>query len=139
MTIVLDQIALNFKGLYRGNVEGTIVLGGSAFTPLVGGEVRLSEGRVFLLDRGGDDSVSADTSVSAALTGAIISPPQLSDLDLILADNVQIEQGNLLNFIARGTLTIDGTFSNLQPDGVISLPRGRVNLYTTQFRVVGQR
>ncbi|NJM85640.1 MAG: hypothetical protein HC839_06025 [Leptolyngbyaceae cyanobacterium RM2_2_21] len=71
------------------------------------------------------------------MTGAIISPPQLSDLDLILADNVQIEQGNLLNFIARGTLTIDGTFSNLQPDGVISLPRGRVNLYTTQFRVVG--
>ncbi|NEQ30237.1 MAG: hypothetical protein F6K04_04435 [Leptolyngbya sp. SIO4C5] len=135
LAIALEQLAINFKGLYSGNVEGTVVLGGSALAPLIGGEVLLSDGRVFLPERGGAESASTSSVESQA--AAIVSPPQLSDLELILGDDIQIVQGNLLNFIAEGTLTIDGTFSNLQPDGIISLPRGRVNLYTTQFRVVG--
>ncbi|MFE4106577.1 translocation/assembly module TamB domain-containing protein, partial [Almyronema epifaneia] len=79
LTLQLEQIALNFKGLYNGNVAGTLVLGGSAFAPLIGGQVVLSDGRVFLPE--GQGAATPDSTASAQAT-TLVSPPQLSDLEL---------------------------------------------------------
>lgn len=50
---------------------------------------------------------------------------------------MQITRPPVLNFVAAGDLTINGPLDNLQPQGTIRLRRGQVNLFTTQFRLIG--
>jgi translocation and assembly module TamB len=40
-----------------------------------------------------------------------------------------------LNFLADGTLTLNGSLGNIEPEGTIDIKRGQVNLFTTQFRL----
>ena len=39
----------------------------------------------------------------------------------------------IINFLARGSLNVNGTLGNLEPEGTINLTSGQVNLFTTQF------
>ncbi|MEO0455791.1 MAG: translocation/assembly module TamB domain-containing protein [Cyanobacteria bacterium P01_A01_bin.114] len=145
LTVSLENAALtltipnNDDPLYDGDVDGRIVLGGSLNPllggPQLGGGVRLSQGRIFLPGGGGD---SAATPVAEVEAGAGLFTPRFQNLNLILGRNVQIIQGSLLNFVARGSLQIDGPVNELSPNGVIQLLSGRINLFTTSFRLAGR-
>ncbi|MBE9098715.1 translocation/assembly module TamB domain-containing protein [Vacuolonema iberomarrocanum] len=134
LTVSLDQAELNFKGLYRGGVEGEVAITGSAFAPLVSGDILLQDGVVELGGGGGQSGEAAPvTEVSDSPT----RPPQLEDVQITLGDRLRITLSPILNMVARGDLTINGPPNDLRPEGVIELRSGQVNLFTTQFGLLG--
>ena len=151
LTFNFEDIDLNLEDLYEGGVYGQIIIGGSALLrgPQIGGEVILSDGQIFLPDGGGASDVDATAAGSSTEGSVPISAPtslgsatgivpNFRNLRLTLGDSVRITQGNLLNFVADGTLALNGSPQDLEPEGTISLRSGRVNLYTTVFRLRGR-
>jgi len=59
--------------------------------------------------------------------------PEFNNLQLTLANNVNVTRQPLFSFRATGDLTVNGLLGNLEPKGTIRLRRGQVNLFTTQM------
>ncbi|MBG1267870.1 translocation/assembly module TamB domain-containing protein, partial [Nostoc sp. WHI] len=152
LTINLDQLALNLKGLYQGGASGNLQITGSALNPVIGGKVNLFDGQV-LLAESTDASTSANSSLGVSPTKANKqSKPEIgngignalaaalpsgiarfNNLDLELGKNVQITRPPILSFRATGNLIVNGSINQPIPDGTILLEQGGVNLFTTQF------
>ena len=126
LTIALQKIAINLKGLYQGGVNGNLVVGGSVFSPRIGGKVSLTNGQVLLTD-----APTTDLAAGGKTDGRV--PFELSSLNLTLGDNVRVVRAPIINFVARGNLIVNGTLDNPAPVGRIDLQAGQVNLFTTQF------
>ena len=126
LTIALQKIAINLKGLYQGGVNGNLVVGGSVFSPRIGGKVSLTNGQVLLTD-----APTNDLAAGGKTDGRV--PFELSALNLTLGDNVRVVRAPIINFVARGNLVVNGTLDNPAPVGRIDLQAGQVNLFTTQF------
>jgi translocation and assembly module TamB len=141
LTVALNDLALNLRGLYQGGVGGNVVIGGTALNPVIGGKIRLMNGQVAI----GQSPTAEATPVAQGGTQATEAgvggetPPRraigFDDLQLILGDDVRITRQPLLSFEAAGDITVDGTLDNPRPQGVIRLTEGEVNLFTTQFRL----
>ena len=136
LTVTLDDIDLELRGLYRGGVKGQIVVGGSLLLggPQLGGFVELANGRLFLPEGGTSSTGTAAPEISPFI-------PRFENLKLTLAENIQIQQRNYLNVVAEGDLRITGPlipFGSIEPTGDIRLPSGRINLLTTTFRLAGR-
>ncbi|MGB7445148.1 MAG: translocation/assembly module TamB domain-containing protein [Coleofasciculaceae cyanobacterium] len=127
LTINIGELALNLKGLYKGGVKGNVFITGSALSPGIGGNVNLFDGQVQLAGAGATDETSADSENNEFA--------ELNNLQLTLAEDVEIRQAPLFNFLAKGDLVLNGSFGQLRPQGTINLLRGRVNLFTTQLRL----
>jgi translocation and assembly module TamB len=146
LTVNLDQLALNLKGLYQGGASGNLQITGSALNPVIGGKVNLFDGQVLLAESTGTTS-SANSSIG-------VSPPKankqskseigngmgngiarFNNLDLELGKNVQITRAPILSFRATGNLIVNGSINQPIPDGTIRLEQGGVNLFTTQFNL----
>ncbi|HEY9638951.1 MAG TPA: translocation/assembly module TamB domain-containing protein, partial [Coleofasciculaceae cyanobacterium] len=130
-----DKIALNLKGQYVGNVNGNVVITGTALRPLVGGEILLSDGRVILPSSDGSAPVNVAASGTPS-TPSFFAPPQFNNLQINLGDRVRITSQPILSFVANGSLILNGTMDDLSPDGTISLKRGQVNVFATQFNLL---
>ncbi|NJM44832.1 MAG: hypothetical protein HC860_00645 [Alkalinema sp. RU_4_3] len=135
LNLSLQRIALTFKGLYQGGVDGDVTVKGTALAPLVGGEVRLTNGRVLLAD---SVPVAAPTeeSIAAKALGGVGF--KFENLKLILGNNLRIVKAPIINFVARGELVVNGgDLTNLRlgtaSGSEIQLLSGQVNLFTTQF------
>ncbi|MBD2435626.1 translocation/assembly module TamB domain-containing protein [Nostoc sp. FACHB-110] len=97
---------------------------------------------------------NATTTTTAANTNATNNavtrpnlPVEFADLRLVLGNDVSVGTQSLLNFLpggaafsqpllnfqARGGLTINGTLAKPLPQGTIRLTGGRVSLFTTEF------
>ena len=149
LTFNFEDIDLNLEGLYAGGVYGQVVVGGSALLrgPQIGGEVILSNGQISLPDGNGASDAAVTAATEGTLAGTVISTstgdtggivPIFRNLRLTLGNSIRITQGNLLNFVADGTLALNGSPQALEPDGTINLRSGRINLYTTVFRLRGR-
>jgi translocation and assembly module TamB len=142
LTVNIGELALNLKGLYRGGVRGNVTVTGTALAPELSGNVNLYNGQVQLLGAGGTTAggtSTADGSVGGTpasssnnTTGFKIG---LSGLQLTLDRDIQLTLAPIVNFLAKGTLTVNGSLDNPSPEGTIRLERGQVNLFTTQFRL----
>lgn len=137
LTVTLDDIDLELKGIYRGGVNGQVVVGGSLLLggPQLGGVVELADGRLFLPE-GNNNAAAAPDSEEIPLF-----VPRFENLKITLAKNIRIEQGNLLNVVAQGDLRLTGPlrpFRAIEPEGTIRLRSGRINLLTTTFRLAGR-
>ncbi|MBZ8182715.1 translocation/assembly module TamB domain-containing protein [Oscillatoria salina] len=139
LTVCLNQLALNFKGIYNGGVSGAVQISGSALQPQIGGNLDLFDGRILLGEAagaggggngGGNGEADADN-------GGYIDNVEFNNLAIALTEDVEISQPPILSFYADGSLTVNGTLANfdLRPEGTIKLERGQVNLFTTQFRL----
>lgn len=115
LTVTLDQLKLNLKGVYEGGASGNLVITGSALSPIVSGEVRLDQGNVSL-------SEPPESTV-----------PQFNNLQIRLGDRIEIARPPIFNFHTTGTVTLNGTLKDLSPSGVVQIDRGIVNLFSTQF------
>lgn len=138
LTVRLNRLALQLKELYTGGVDGNVTVTGAALSPKLGGAIQLSEGQVLLGAAPG--SVQAPPGTSANLPGTPedslgVSPVEFDNLRVTLGDRVQVTRAPLLNFLAAGDLTLNGSVGNLRPQGLVRFQRGQVNLFTTQFRV----
>ncbi|NDJ24595.1 DUF748 domain-containing protein [Nostoc sp. B(2019)] len=139
LTVNLDQLKVNLKGLYQGGANGNLQITGSALNPLVGGKVDLFDGQVLLADT--NTTQTSNSSIGMSLTKANKQSKaetgnenaRFNNLELELGKNVQITRPPILSFRATGNLTVNGSFSQPIPNGTIRLKAGGVNLFTTQF------
>ena len=137
LTVVLNDIGLNYKGLYDGNVGGQVNVTGTAFAPVLSGNITLSNGRISL-----PDTTSAATPVATAEAARTNRPvptaPELDNLQILLGDALLVTREPVLNFLARGDLRINGpldNFQDLEAEGTIRLLGGQVNVFTAQFNL----
>ncbi len=126
LQVDLNKIALRLKGIYQGGVGGNVQVAGTVLAPVIGGEIRLQDGQVLL-----SNATEAPTEPAAEDQ----SPIKFQNLALRLGDRVQVVNPPILNFLASGDLTINGSLSDLKPKGIIRLKAGQVNLFTTQFNL----
>ncbi|MBE9126370.1 MULTISPECIES: translocation/assembly module TamB domain-containing protein [unclassified Coleofasciculus] len=134
LTVNIGELALNLKGLYKGQLqESQVVLTGTVLNPVIGGEINLVNGVVPLPDQGSGAATGAGVAGGGGGESGI--PIEFNDLEIELVRNVEIRKAPILNFLAQGALTLNGSLDNLQPQGEIELRRGQVNLFTTQFRL----
>jgi translocation and assembly module TamB len=149
LTVNIGELAINLKGLYRGHARGNVVVTGAALTPKIGGQLNLFDGQVQLAS-GGTATAGGGATASGGATaggGATASGgataggsgsdnrTEFNSLKLTLDKGIQIAQAPILNFLASGTLTLNGPLDSIKPEGTIQLDRGQVNLFTTQFRL----
>jgi translocation and assembly module TamB len=127
LNLRLDKIALAYKGLYQGGVQGCINIAGSLFQPSATGEITLSNGQVLLADE------IAAAGVNDSEGGGESGGLTFNNLRLTLGRGVQIIKAPLVNFVADGKLEVNGNVNAPQPTGEIALRSGQVNLFTTQF------
>lgn len=140
LNVLLDGVAVNLKDKYNGDVNGKLTVLGTAFNPKLTGELNLSNGQIFIPES--PDTTNSILGIKPTLSTEDDTPKdeknnsvQLSKLQLLLGDNLQITRAPILNFIATGKLEIDGTLDNPRPFGQVQLQKGAVNLFTTQFRL----
>ena len=59
----------------------------------------------------------------------------LQNLEIALGDRLNIIGRPLYNLTALGSLAVNGTLSDVRPEGTIALRSGLINLFSTQFRL----
>lgn len=136
LSITLDRLAVNRKGLFQGGVTGNVTVLGTAFAPEIGGQVELADAQIQLpnTEATGNTGTTAATPATGRPNQQTPQPViRLNNLKLVLGNRVQIVRAPLINFIAFGELTVNGALDALRPEGTIRLRSGQVNLFTTQF------
>ena len=133
LMVKLDNILLNLPDLYSGGVQGNVLVTGTALAPRLGGNVEVFDGQVLLTT---PQQTAVATPPPESGSGSALRT-ELRDLRLTLGRNMQLNLPPILNFSAGGSLLVSGPFDNLRPEGVIELRRGRINLFTSEFRLVG--
>ncbi|OAB58789.1 hypothetical protein AY600_02680 [Phormidium willei BDU 130791] len=150
LTLTVDQGAIALAGLYEGRLDGEITVAGTVLTPVVGGGVELSQGRVSV--PGGElaagEMMSDSSRVSSSETRSeVTSPlimPVLDGFRVSLGEDLRIVN-SLPSFNAQvaGEVTvngvIDGDLGNLNPQGTIRVEEGQLNVLSSVFFVTPGR
>lgn len=132
LTVSLNELAVNFKGLYEGGVQGQVLITGTALEPQIGGEIVLSNGQVLLPSEAEATATTGTTPTETEAEAGV----EFNNLQVILGNNLQVESPPLLSFTVAGDLLVNGFLEDLRPQGTITLERGQINLFTTQFRLM---
>ncbi|BAZ79303.1 translocation/assembly module TamB domain-containing protein [Sphaerospermopsis kisseleviana CS-549] len=142
LSVKLEQLVLNLKGLYQGGASGNLEITGSVLQPAIGGEIELSNGQILLTESDTQtlSQTGSDLSIIAAnkqnKTSDLESGiTRLNNLQIKLGKSVEIARPPVFNFLATGDLNVSGTLNNPIPAGTIRLTKGGVNLFTTQFNL----
>ncbi|OYE03287.1 translocation/assembly module TamB domain-containing protein [Nostoc sp. 'Peltigera membranacea cyanobiont' 232] len=179
---IADKLNFKLAGLYEGGVGGDVVIRGTALKPVIGGEIKLSDGKVIIGNSTAKTKSAATTEANTnvinreqiptaennassvttpdsnanplttpANSASAATPPNLpiefADLKLILDKDVNVTTQSLLSFVpggaalsqpilnfeAKGDLTINGTLAKPLPEGEIRLTGGRLSLFSTEF------
>ena len=139
LALQLNDLEVNYKGVYNGDVNGQIQVRGTALAPELGGGITLSNGRISLPDPATLAPAAPDVTEDDGVWAGLLSPPELTDLRVTLGRRLLITRLPILNFVATGELTVNGPLQTdlrtIAPEGVINLHSGQVNLFTTQFNL----
>ncbi|ELR97337.1 translocation/assembly module TamB domain-containing protein [Gloeocapsa sp. PCC 73106] len=136
LTIAIARGNIDLEGLYEGQVQGNILLKGTALEPIIGGEVTLASGRVFLPDNQAEEQKS--DLREKWLGNQQTEPPiriTLEDFQ-VKTENLEISQFSLYQFNFGGDLTLNGELSEIKDIsalGEIILTRGEIVFLNTQF------
>jgi len=155
LTVNLNQLVLNLKDRYQGGASGNVVITGAAFSPIIGGNVQVANGKVLLTQQVAAAAKAALSGGATPASGAAPkqelgkdssltpSPPQpvTPSTPVVAFNNLQVTLGKgiavllppVLNFQVAGGLIVNGTLNNPHPQGTIRLTGGDLNLFTTQF------
>ncbi|NEQ78133.1 MAG: hypothetical protein F6K23_37185 [Okeania sp. SIO2C9] len=131
LTITLDQLNVNFQRVFQGGIDGKVLITGAAFQPEIGGNVEVSQGRIFLNQAAGF-AAAAGNQENAPDFGIEIG---LNNFQVTLSDRLLMISPGLANFEVAGGLLINGTLSDIRPSGEIDLVAGVINLFTTELRL----
>ncbi|MBM3269208.1 MAG: translocation/assembly module TamB domain-containing protein [Candidatus Sericytochromatia bacterium] len=115
------------NGLFDGQVDGHMRVGGKFERPTITGELTISKGKLALNNAQGGGGGPAEPG----------TPVDLSGLNLDIKDTVNVVQPNLMNVRVKGNLILNGTL--MQPDfkGLVNVvPGGTITtFYTNTFKV----
>lgn len=144
LTVAIQQGKIDLQGLYNGQIEGNIIVTGNAIKPIVGGQIILANGEVFIPqtpDTNQAEPIAAFNQWSKIRRQAIQSEkslafiPELQDFRVSL-QGLSIESLPIYQFQFGGDLLINGhlnNFATLQPEGSIIINRGLINFLETRF------
>ncbi|MGB7381297.1 MAG: translocation/assembly module TamB domain-containing protein [Rivularia sp. (in: cyanobacteria)] len=140
LSLTLDKLAINLKGLYQGGVGGKVILKGAALSPIVSGNINLNNGLVLLPEGDAETAVANNKNIKRVKAGKEINQDEntrgrFDNLQLTLGEKVKVERPPIISIQASGVLDVSGTFSNPTPVGTLKLNKGGVNLFTTQFNL----
>ncbi|MGL5871715.1 MAG: translocation/assembly module TamB domain-containing protein [Xenococcaceae cyanobacterium] len=137
LTVNLNNLAIDLKGLYQGGVKGQLQVTGSAFQPDISGDLNLFDGTILLGDTNEVNKVDQtnNTNIDGITDEGLAAATEFNRLKIELDRNIQIIKPPILNFIAEGSLNVSGTFNRPLPEGKIKLKRGQVNIFTTQLNL----
>ncbi|MEL7009463.1 MAG: translocation/assembly module TamB domain-containing protein [Cyanobacteria bacterium J06588_4] len=158
LSINLPPGEIAIDKLYKGGVEGQVIITGASLEPVIGGEVTLEDGTVSIPQA--DAPTAEDTvkivkaQVADTASGASSGNPRtatasqqsgfvtaLNDFQINLQD-FKLRQAPLYNFQLEGGLNLNGTVdepSNIIPQGKLKLTRADVDLFSTRFDLVRNR
>jgi translocation and assembly module TamB len=147
LIVNLNRLSVNLTNLYRGDVNGKVLVAGAALAPRIGGEIQLSNGRIIIGAQQANLPASANTassgtdavpprSGSLAQTNSSFTPPRFDNLQVSLGSRLRVTYSSLLSFLVQGNLLVSGTQADPLLDGTVRIRSGQVNLYTTQFNLV---
>jgi len=132
LQIKIGELSARLEGLFDGEIRGQVNIAGAALAPVVGGDVRVSNAQVTLTG-------AAGATGGAPAEGADPPDPpveiELDDLYVVLVEDVFVGVPPVANFLAEGDFVLNGTLSDLRPDGVVTVREGSLNIGSTQFRV----
>ncbi|AFY57034.1 hypothetical protein Riv7116_4615 [Rivularia sp. PCC 7116] len=140
LAVTLDKLAINLKGLYQGGVGGKVVVKGSALSPIISGNINLSNGLVLLPENETENVAANSSGIKRLKANKQINQEEnargkFDNLKLTLSKDVKVERPPIISITASGLLNVNGTFSNPIPVGTLKLKKGGVNLFTTQFNI----
>ena len=157
VAIALENLPVDYSDLLEAEFQGQVLIAGAAIAPTITGNVEINDGRVEanrLLAQAGSINLPTQNEVEEmspyradylnidplALqpeerTPSLLDRIALQDFDVSFGDRLAINGQPFYNISALGQLTINGTPSNLQPNGTIELKSGWINLFATQFRL----
>lgn len=119
LTINADRFSLRIRDLSADQVSGQVILHGTVLNPVLTGTVSLADGRLTLADERPE-------------------PPPLNvgfdNLEVRLT-NMQVARPPVFNFLAEGTLVVNGTAETILPSGRINFTRGQFNAVSARFRL----
>jgi translocation and assembly module TamB len=119
LTINADRFSLNIRDLSAQRASGAIVVKGSAFAPILTGSLTLADGRFSLSDQSND-------------------PPPFNvafENLMVKLENMQVTRIPIFNFVADGTIEVNGTAQEILPSGRVSFSRGQFNAISARFRL----
>jgi len=119
LTINADRFSLNIRDLSAERCSGRVVVKGTAFAPVITGEVLIADGRLSLLD---DEAVP------------LPFPLGFENL-MVKLENVQINRIPIFSFVADGALEVNGTVQEVRPSGRVNFSRGQFNTISARFRL----
>ena len=158
LTIDLPEGDIEIEQLYEGGVAGKVIVTGASTEPVIGGEVTLEDGKVFipkqdsqeeeLIDVGRDEFITTAVGIEA---GSLASVGQenarsafvtaLDDFKVNLKD-FKLQQAPVYSFQVEGDLLLNGTVDeprNIVPQGKLLLTRADVDLFSNRFDAVRNR
>jgi translocation and assembly module TamB len=137
LTVSLNNVAIDLKGLYQGGVRGLLEITGSAIQPDISGNLDLFDGTILLGDTNEANKVDQSNSanIDSITDEGLTAATEFNRLKIELDKNIQIVRPPILNFLAEGSLSVSGTFNRPLPEGKIKLKRGQVNIFTTQLNL----
>ncbi len=127
LTITFENSAFKLKEFYQGGIKSNIQITGSAIEPDISGTLDLFKGKIMLgealpnLENGGELNQRAE----------------FQGFKLNLGENVRIQNSPIVDFLATGSVILNGTFNQLLPEGTIFLKSGQINLFASQLRLSG--
>lgn len=121
LTINANQFRLNIRDLNAEQCSGTVIIQGTALNPVLTGELSIANGRLSL-----GDFDNTDTPL----------PGNVAFADLVLKlENMQITRVPIFNFVADGTITVNGDARTIRPRGRVNFSRGQFNAISARFRL----
>ncbi|MEM1171314.1 MAG: translocation/assembly module TamB domain-containing protein [Cyanobacteria bacterium P01_H01_bin.35] len=138
LTITLNKLNVDFQKALQAGINGKVVITGAALQPDVGGNVEVSQGKIFLNEAAGlagDFAATEQNQTDAASFGLGEFEIGLNNFQVTLTDRLQMISPGLANFQAIGDLEINGTLSDIRPSGTINLEGGTINLFSTNLRL----
>jgi translocation and assembly module TamB len=134
LTLYAERLNLELKDLYAGATNGFVVVRGAALSPVLSGEIALSNGRITI--GGGDNLAGASPTDEAPKTnGDSNVEVAFNQLIVKLRDNIQITRAPLMNFLVEGDIRVNGTLADIRPSGKINILRGQLNAIAARFRL----
>ena len=127
LTITFENSAFKLKELYQGGIKGNIQITGSVLEPDIGGNLDLFKGKILL----------GEALLTSENTGELNHIAEFKGLNLNLGEDIRIQRSPVLDFLATGTVTLNGNTGQLLPEGTISLKSGQINLFASQLRLAG--
>ncbi|MEA5533852.1 translocation/assembly module TamB domain-containing protein [Crocosphaera sp. XPORK-15E] len=159
LTINITQNEINQSGIYQGLINGEILITGALISPIIGGEVRFSQGKLMVPDINLKSENQPEIFVNwlgtLASNNNLVIPPQLNNFKISLEEiavqkinkrpNIFSETPNVFLNLS-GDLALNGQINSLsiaellslEPSGQIRINGGQVNIPITRVFVSRQ-